>query len=502
MDNTKLVGKLVSGTGFGLIGSIGGRLINVISSIFIARVLGPTYFGLYSIGWTLIRFMSLLATLGMDRVILKFAPRFLENDKPALRGLLFRAIGVSISSGLLGGIFLFFVSPWLAIVVYQKPELVSVFKLFSIAFPPIIALSVVAASSRITQKMQYSVFIQDIGQSLIGLVLMIFFYLIGLSLIGIILADVISNIIALIAGAGILLYLFPEIFKIKSIIRITYKEMFGFSFPAVLAGAFSVYIFWIDRVLVGYFRTTFENGIYQSVSQISTIFLVISAGINMIVVPMFANYYQNNDKKGLEEIYRISTKWGIYLSIPIIGILIISPKEVISFIYGSQYIIGSNLLLVLIIGQVINLFTGSVNPLLIMTGNQSFLFRLSGIVLFFDLLLNLILIPSFGLIGAAISTSVSLSILYIVALFWVKRKLFLWPFDRRYFKGVLAGSASLLGIYIVKLFFPLMNGMNLLLQGFTGIIVFSFSIFIQKLDYEDYELINKLKRFIFKRKTI
>jgi O-antigen/teichoic acid export membrane protein len=225
-ENTILVKKLVSGTGQGLIGSIGGRLISVLSSIFIARVLGPAYFGLYSIGWTLLRFMALIATLGMDRVILRFAPRFLKRDASALRGLFFRAIGVSAGSGFLGGVILFCISPWLTGVVYQKPDLESVFRLFAIAFPPFIVLGVVAASTRITQIIKYSVIVQDIGQTLLGLILMVVFYLIGLKLFGMILADVISNIIALIIGVIIIIRLFPEIFVAKTISKISYKEMF------------------------------------------------------------------------------------------------------------------------------------------------------------------------------------------------------------------------------------------------------------------------------------
>ena len=493
-ENAVLVKKLVSGSGQGLIGSIGGRFIGVLSSVFIARALGPAYFGLFSIGWTLLNFMSLIATGGMDRAVLRFAPRFLKEDSPALRGLLFRAVGMSAVFGVSLGLLLFCLSPWLAIVVYHKPGLESVFHLFAIDFPAMIVLIVVAACTRINQIIKYSVIIQDIGQTLLGLILMVGFYLLGLQLFGIILADIISNIIAVLIGFTILIRLFPEIFVVKTISKISFKEMFGFSIPAVFGGAFSVYVFWIDRIFVGYFRTAYENGIYQSVSQISTVFLVISAGINAIVVPMFASYHQKGDKKSLEEVYKISTKWAIYISMPILAILIMSPKDVLSFVYGTQYGIGANVLLILLIGQIINLFTGSVNPLLVMTGNQSFLFKLSGVVLCFDIIMNLILIPSIGLVGAAICTSLSLGILYLVALFWVKQKLGLWPFDRRYYKGLVAGLLAFLGIYLTKFFFPRMESIGVILEGSIAVIVFSLSLLFQKLDYEDLEFFTMLKK--------
>ena len=495
-ENSVLVKKLAAGSGQGLIGSMGGRLISVISSIFIARVLGPAYFGLYSIGWTLLRFVSLIASLGMDRVVLRFAPRYYRNNASALKGLFFRATGISAVAGLFFGAILFGLSSWLGGTIYQKPDLEPVFRLFALAFPPFIVLGVIAAITRVTQVIKYSVIIQDIGQTLLGLILMVFFYFIGFKLFGMIIADVISSIIALIMGVIIIFRLFPDIFAVKAKSEISYKEIFGFSIPAVMGGAFSVYVFWIDRVLVGYFRTSFENGIYQSVSQISTIFLVISAGINAIVVPMFADYYQRGDTKSLEEVYKISTKWCIYISIPILGVLIISPKEVLSFIYGTQYSSGWNILLILLIGQCINLFTGSVNPLLIMTGNQSFLFKISGIVLCIDVILSVIMIPSLGLTGAAIGTSISLGILYIVALIWAKKKLGLWPFDRRYYKGLISGAASVLGIFVIKTALPETGGIGIITQGIAAIIIFSLSLIIQKLDFEDFEFVNMIKKYL------
>jgi O-antigen/teichoic acid export membrane protein len=484
-----VINKLVTGARHGLFGTVGGRFLGVLGSVIAARILGPAAFGLYAIGWTLLRFLSLIFPLGMDRALLKFAPRYWNKDPEGLKGLLFQTISLSLGTGFLFGLVLFSLAPWLSSVVYKKPELLSVFRLFSIVFPLLSLLIVVAAATRVTQSVKISVLLQDLGQPLLGLILILAFYLLGIKLTGVILSDVISIAFATVVGIFLVSHVFPEIITVKGKIKDSLKEVLAYSIPAALAGAFSVYVFWIDRILVGYFLPSFENGIYLAVSQISTIFLVISAGINSVVVPIFSDLFFKNDTGTLEEVYRISTKWGIYISVPIIIVFVASPGDTLSLIYGESYRIGGNVFLILLIGQLVNLITGSVNPLMIMTGNQKYLFKLSGIMLVLTVVLNLFLIPKYGLTGAAASTSISLSLLYIVALLWVKRKLDLWPYDRRYIKGLIAGIASALVVIIIKTLFSEINQWNIIIQGFGAIIIFISVLYFLKFDQEDSKFI-------------
>jgi O-antigen/teichoic acid export membrane protein len=488
-----VVNKLVSGARQGLLGSVGGRFLSVIGSIIAARILGPEAFGLYAVGWTLLRFFSLIFPMGMDRALFRFAPKYWKIDAEGFKGLLLQTNVISICSGLSFGLVLFILAPWLASSVYQKPQLLVVFRLFSIVFPILSLLIVSSAATRVTQNVTISVLIQDLGQPLCGVALMVLFYHLGLQLNGVILSDVISISLAMIVILYLLKYVFPEIIDISYKIKMSIKELLKYSLPAALGGAFSVYVFWIDRILVGYYRPSIDNGIYLAVSQISTIFLVISAGINTIVVPLFSDLFHRKDMRSLEEIYRISTKWGIYIGISILVVLALSPGETISLVYGESYLSGSPILLILLIGQVVNMVTGSVNPLLIMTGNQNILFTLSGAALGLDIILNILLIPTYGLQGAAASTSISLSILYIAAVFWVKQHLKLWPYDKRYVKGMIATVFTLASVFITRFFFSGIGSFSIILQGMIAIIIFILALLIQKLDPEDLKFLELIR---------
>jgi len=236
----------------------------------------------------------------------------------------------------------------------------------------------------------------------------------------------------------------------------------------------------------------------MAVSQISTIFLVISSGINMIVVPIFSDLFSKQDFYGLEEIYRVSTKWGIYIGVPVLIVLFISPMETLSLVFGNSYSQGGDLLILLTLGQAVNLFTGSGNPLLMMTGNQKFLFQLSTIILIVDILINFYLIPIYGTMGAAFSTTISLSALNLISLFWIKQKLGLWPYDRRYFKGIIAIIGTILTVLTVRSIFSGVGGYRVIFAAAGAFVSFILILHLQKLDQEDMQFLFAIRTKLLK----
>ena len=260
----------------------------------------------------------------------------------------------------------------------------------------------------------------------------------------------------------------------------------------MLGGAFSVYIIWLDRIFVGLFLSPVDNGIYTAVSQLSTIIMVILAEFSPITVPLFSHFHHQKETNHLQEIYTVSTKWGIYLCIPILAVLLISPENSLITIYGMEYNSGANILVILLAGQIINLITGSVNPLMIMTENQKTLFRISLYALIIDILLLVLLVPRFALTGAAISTSVSLSLLYLWELFWVKKNLHLWPFDRRYLKGLAAGVGCFIAVILISQVNIISATINIGVQAIISLGVFIGILLLLKLDPEDKEFLGRI----------
>jgi O-antigen/teichoic acid export membrane protein len=164
---------------------------------------------------------------------------------------------------------------------------------------------------------------------------------------------------------------------------------------------------------------------------------------------MIADLYNKNELSRINELYKISTKWGLYVILPFFIVICFIPKDFIVAVFGENYLDGWLPLVILATSQVVNVATGAVGFLLIMTGHQYHWFRISFVTMLTNIVLNIILVPRFGMVGTALATALSLGGLFVIGLIQTKRVLGLWPYDRRYLKGLVStGFATVLLILI------------------------------------------------------
>lgn len=495
------IARLAKGAGISASGKVIGRGLNFLGQAILARLLGPEAFGLYAIGWTILRIIGIIGPAGLDSGVIRFGAKYWREDSENFRKTIFLSTGISLLSGIVFGIGLYLAAPFLSIVIFRKPGLEYVLHGFAFAIPFVTTLRVVSSATTISQRLKYATYSEEISQPAIEFIIFItLFYLGGWKLEGAVLAGVLSFSFALALATYYLVNLFPklkeggydQIFSSGSIPR--QLELIRFSIPTAFAALFGSFISWADRLLVGYFRSEVETGIYTTISLISIVFIIILSGIKVIYSPMIADFFHKKEMKRVEEIYRISTKWGLYISIPLFLTILFTSRELLTIAFSSEYASGALPLVFLALSQLINIGTGPIDVLLIMTNRQKTWLVISGIMLAANIILNTILIPSFGLIGAAIGTAITVSASSIIGLAIIKRNLNVWPYDIRFLKIAIAAVATagiLLGINAIRTPSAIIR---LIVIGFTSFSVFGAGLLILKLDSEDNELITLIKK--------
>jgi O-antigen/teichoic acid export membrane protein len=143
--------------------------------------------------------------------------------------------------------------------------------------------------------------------------------------------------------------------------------------------------------------------------------------INSIASPKFAEKFSNNDISGMGKVAMQSAKLIFWTTIPLASILLIFPKFLMG-IYGSDFLIGVEVLRWLIIGRIVNALSGSVGNLMQMSGQQKIYMNILIIGSVINVVLNYYLIPIYGIKGAAIASVVSLSFWNLTMVYMVKRK--------------------------------------------------------------------------------
>lgn len=495
MKSEYVARQLALGSGIALTGRFLGRILSAAGDIAAARILGPAVFGVYGVGWTIFRLVELVAPLGFDVGVLRFGAQHVRDGGTRFQSVVRQTILAPAGFGLLIGAACYGFAPWLAVQLFHKPDLIFVLRFLVIAFPCAALLPAIGSALRLTAIMKYAVIVQDLGQPLVALLLLLLFYAFSMRLTGVLLSDVLSYAICVGLGLYFLGRIFPRVFQRNPAGGTFSRELTTFSLESSLVAIFSTWIFWADRLIVAYYRSAQETGVYQAASQLSVVFAVVLSGFNRIAIPMFANLNQAGDIPAVGQVFRLSTKWGLYLSVPILLVLLISPGEVISLLYGVSYKGGALVLGILVVGQLFNLITGPVGPLLMVTGHQRLVLGLSMAALILNGGLLYGLVPAFGTVGASVATSASLVLFFGACLVAARIRLRVWPYDRHILKGLAAALVTAILLVLIKQ--ALWRQPPVLLVAVQATVAagaFGALLYLMKLDDEDKMLIKTVCR--------
>ena len=491
------VNKLAAGAGLALGGRMLGRGLLLGVDVALARLLGPVQYGIYVIGWTISRLVQLLSPLGLNSGVIRFGARYWRRDDARFKGVLRFCLLVSGLLALGFGSAFFLLAPWLANQVFHKPELAVTFRWFACGFPMAAIVTVSAAATRITHRVKYGVLTEDLSQPAIAL-LMIFALVWGLKqgISGALIAYLVSFAVAMLIGITFVVRLFPITVSRHVVANYPGRALIAFSVPASLTNVLGVMILWVNRLFVGYYRPAGDVGIYQAASQVPVTVALVVGAVAAIFSPMTADFAHRGQMGQVHEIYKIATKWTLYASLPPLLLMCLAPREVITALFGASYGAGATVLQILALGQLFNAASGCVGTLLVMTGHQKVTSALYAIMFAVNIGLSLLFIPRWGVSGAAWATTCTAAGIFLpaLAIAWLRLKML--PYDRRYWKLLLAtllASAAMLvpmpGLHP----FP-----RLLLSGIFATAIFGTTIFLSGLDEEDRHFVTLLRsRFKF-----
>ena len=189
--------------------------------------------------------------------------------------------------------------------------------------------------------------------------------------------------------------------------NISTKEIISTSYPMALS-AISYFIMQsIDVIFLGIYNS-FETIAYYSIAvKLSSVAALAIVSVNIVIAPKIAKIYKDNNFDELRVLMKKATRLNVAVSIPILLCIIIFSTYLLSF-FGSDYTLAKNSLIILASSQLFNSISGPSAIFLNMTGRQKSLNIILIIALLINVTLNVILIPILGMIGAALSTAISL----------------------------------------------------------------------------------------------
>ena len=295
-----------------------------------------------------------------------------------------------------------------------------------------------------------------------------------------------------------LYFLESRVFSLKTKIKPIYikREMLLFSLPLMLSGFMSTIMTRIDTVMLGYFRSAVEVGIYNAAVPTAQILNIATSSMAVLFLPVITELYARGQKEPLEVVYKTVTKWTFYLNLPVLLIMVFFSPQVMNLMFGPEYIAGYLTLSILAIG----LFTGTLSfapqYLLTMTKNTRAIFIISLIATSINVVLNWTLIPVYGITGAAIATATTYLVNLTLLLAYSWHVMRISPFSTSLMKSIPAGLLSMAGVYLIgRIIFQSFGGyLLLLLFGLFFGVYAVLLLLLSGLQREDIEILKAIEK--------
>ena len=283
------------------------------------------------------------------------------------------------------------------------------------------------------------------------LFLFILFYWLGKTISTAILPWALSSFFALIA---IILFLKKELKdkgnEISSGLR--YKDVITFSLPVTLISIIYFLFAWTDLIILGFFRPAEKIGIYNGVARTAEMTNLFLLSINEVFSPLVSQLSYKRDFNSLGRIFKVIVRWSCYFSLPLYIFFIFSGKDFLGLVFGKDFIIGYIPMIILLSGLILQNFLGPVGMTLTMSGYQREWAFINFVGLLVNISLALLFIPKLGILGASLSTCLSIVILRSVGIVGVKKFLKFKTHDIKVIKPLLQGIITLfiIGYLVTK----------------------------------------------------
>ena len=420
--------ELLRGSGISFFLRFGGLAIGYLLTLIIAHLFGADGLGEYILAITILRLFTLLAKVGLDITSIRFIASFASQNKwRSIFSFRKQVLLILSVSSILSSLLMYFLAVPISDLIHTNYKYIQLNAFFVL---PMAFFMVNYESLRGLKRIAEFSFFYRVSQGLFSIISIIILYQYCKSSEIPVYAYLISVLIVSILSFFSFTYWLRKISdgEDKAISEVkSYSNLLKVSIPLMFAQSVQFVMSWTDKLMLGSLATLEEVGIYHTAFKLSMFAAVALMSINSIASPKFAEMFANNDMIGLKKIVRQSTKMIFWTSVPLVVVFFMFPEFLLG-LFGKEFEVGVTAFIFLSCGKLFSSFSGSVGNILQMTGNQNILAKILLFAAILNIVLNLYLIPKYGIDGAALSSVISIVVWNSGMILAVKKKLGFYTF--------------------------------------------------------------------------
>lgn len=250
------------------------------------------------------------------------------------------------------------------------------------------------------------------------------------------------------------------------------REFWAFAGPRAVSSVFDITAVWVGVILLSALGTSEEAGIYTAIGRLVTAGTLLQLAVRLAVAPHISRLMAGGNEAQAHHLHRLSTRWIVLFSLPLFAALAVFPGTVLS-VFGPGFDEGAAALVVLCAASAANVSVGNAQTVILMAGRSSWNLAVAGAAFAVQIGAGLLLVPRYGVVGAAVAWGLALVVDNGASAFLVRHRLGFRTMDRGY---AAAAGLGLLSVGVTAVPSRLLLGDSLpgtVLGISLGIAVFS-----------------------------
>ena len=477
--NTKIAKEsAISFTGMGF-----GQILRYLFTTFLARWAGVELLGIYSLANAVTRISEVIGKLGLDQGILRKVSR--EENQENKQTAILSALKMGALSGLIFMLIQIALAGYLAENIFNQSSLLTkVIAIHALSLPFYIILHISAFSTQAYKLLKYKIAVTEIQNPLILLLAMLVCYFFYSAESAIIMPVVLSAVLGCIT-----ITIFLK--KVSGVNILSVKkgefsqDLLHYSLPIMFISILGIVLHWTDILMLGYFTNPKTVGLYHPAARTAGIIRMVLMSFMGIYGPLMAEMYAKKQNLEMNHLFKLVTRWITTFSLPFAILILLFPKKIM-LIFGSQFLQGYPILMILVSAAFIQAVFGIGGTTLNMTGFPKMNLLNTFIACGLNIGINFYLIPTMGGMGAATATLITLSFIAFIRIIQNWKFLQLTPWSPKLVKPIIAGILAFGTGYLVKgSIMPFHTILTLISGGFIIVIVFFTTLWLLGIDEDD-----------------
>ncbi|MFH1685497.1 MAG: flippase [Candidatus Micrarchaeota archaeon] len=443
-ENTKEVAK---GSIWGLSGNLLLKLVSFFYAIVIARLVSQDDIGIFYLTLGILQIISMFSYLGLPFSLQRYVP-FYESRKEL--GKAKYLLKLSYLIVILASIF-FIAGLWISAdfigELYQNSILSESIRLFSVYLflygVSVVQITYLQGRTAI-RSMQLAYNVQNVSKLLLTI---LFFYLMGPSVFTLIYAFLASFAISDLVSLFLLYRRSRDLPKASQ--PISNKELFREVMPLGLIvsviASITVFVQAADKILLGYLLPNSMDivGVYGIATAFSMLLFVFPSAIGMIFLPIISRLVGKNDLSQIRATTETAMRWAFLISIPVAIIIISFSEGMLGIFYGEPYRVAAIAMSIFTLAVLVKSFSLMLSLALAAMRKIKLELKITLILGIVNVIFNVLLIPSYGMEGAAIASLIA----FITTFFLLNHycnKIFQFKLQPENYKLIIAGATTLI----------------------------------------------------------